>query len=315
MEIIVQNDQVPSKQDEQDHSSTHKAKSKLVLQLSSEKVKNSKSLDKSETKIGLSNIIDDEVSNFTDDFDNEANYDSVENDCASDDNDDSEGFSGDDGVSGNTNDDTHWRQKPVVCPICSKPFSKHSGVKLHLKVVHTALKLYPCFICAHVSLLSTGRIKHIAKKHPEEILKKKTCKICGIRVKTNSSYQRHLRKHETDRQCRLCNVELDSIEALDSHKKTVHQEEPPDGITPELLQKYSCHHCENVSFWKEADWKAHYIDVHNTQDVFPCNLCEKAFRNKSLLGVHKRVHTGEKPYMCEQCATRFSSKESLRNHM
>ncbi|XP_034249031.1 zinc finger protein 883-like isoform X2 [Thrips palmi] len=249
-----------------------------------------------------------EIGSASDDDD-----DNVDDDDVDDDDDDENDFSGDNGLSGETSDDTKWRLKPVSCPICSKSFSKHSGVKTHLRIVHTVLKLYPCLICAHVSCLSSGRIKHIAKRHPEEILKKNTCRICGIRVKTNSSFQRHLRKHASERVCKLCHLELDSIEALIKHKKTVHQhrEEPPDGID----HNFFCHHCENVSFWKESDWRAHYLDVHNTEDVFPCNMCDKAFRSKSFRADHMRYHTGEKPFMCEQCASRFSSKHALRNHM
>lgn len=78
---------------------------------------------------------------------------------------------------------------------------------------------------------------------------------------------------------------------------------------------YTCEQC-NKNYTSKLELVAHIRN--NCLDPVPierhCPFCGKQFRSMATLENHKRVHTREKPFLCDVCTKPFRTKGNLLEH-
>ena len=131
------------------------------------------------------------------------------------------------------------------------------------------------------------------------------CDLCEKSLTTRQALKRHLLVHLglTPHVCDECGKKFRTRSEL-NHHKAIHSG----------TSNYICQYCGDT-FLLKNNLRLHIIQCLDIRP-FKCSYenCEASFRIKSSLTLHERTHTGEKPYICDQCGDKFSRPEKLTNH-
>ena len=94
-------------------------------------------------------------------------------------------------------------------------------------------------------------------------------------------------------------------------------DEVPNQTDGNLLQSsaksYKCKHCDKT-FKARSLLEVHKKVLHSGGGRYTCAECGKAYAHEKNLERHMNVHTGKNLYSCEVCGKSFTRKNGLNRH-
>ncbi|XP_050427831.1 zinc finger protein OZF-like isoform X2 [Adelges cooleyi] len=184
------------------------------------------------------------------------------------------------------------------CTICGKQLLSAYTLVNHMRS-HTGERPYGCSVCEKFFKTKSNLNEHYRVHNPElRWMKTSSRDIPSITRVTVTS--------EDILTCGQCSKVFVNLDELAAHERT------------HVDEQFTCEKC-NKNFPTKSQLSAHisgncdsaHTDINADRR---CPYCGKQFRSAATLENHKRVHTREKPFVCELCAKPFRTKGNLLEH-
>lgn len=193
------------------------------------------------------------------------------------------------------------RSSSLLCDLCGKEFKCKSQLAVHFQS-HTGERPHLCDICGRkfarqYQLKRHKLLVHANRASGEENLPPDSpfaCDICGKRLKSEALLAAHARIHSGDKphRCSICLRSFQRATCLKQHHLRVHL-------------RVRVHDTPHAIARRRSSAAA---------KVFPCSICGKVFKFRSLLTSHSLIHSEVRPYDCDFCSRSFRRLSHLKRH-
>ncbi|XP_017288769.1 uncharacterized protein zgc:66448 [Kryptolebias marmoratus] len=257
----------------------------------------------------------------------------------------------------------HTGQKPFRCPECGKKFAFAQNMKAHCRQHRlrkaNALSEAPSEAPskqAPVPVQEASKGPGKENSHTSEEPKLTfNCPLCPQAFSLMANLRAHMLIHEAEYEklertpqtprdinkhwekghmCPNCPSVFRNESSLNGHLLSVHKStrqylermatQPKKQFTPsssdnvqgkwknESVKSYKCSEC-GKAFRHRSVLELH-MRIHSKDKPYVCKVCGKGFRFGSYLQQHVIIHTGTKPYKCPDCGKDFAFLQNMRTH-
>lgn len=214
---------------------------------------------------------------------------------------------------------THNEVKPYHCKACESCFSRYDHLKVHqTRCKGQRTRLEVCI--PKISLDDVG--KGWQNRFGTEPAKKEEtfeCEVCPRSFPTQSKLSRHVTMFHVTKlfKCTRCGSSFAHEKSLKKHRKTNRCRSVSNNTNASLPQETKPPAENNLAkpLHVVKSRILHRITpCFNKKYKYVCSYCPRAFGNSWQLGVHTRLHTGERPFACDYCGQRFIRKDYVQRH-
>ncbi|XP_028176722.1 zinc finger protein 492-like isoform X2 [Ostrinia furnacalis] len=223
-----------------------------------------------------------------------------------------------------------------ACNFCGEVVPK---VKLagHLSSEHGKC-VFSCGSCHQVFDDTQLLNAHLLNCHGDFKLQ---CKVCGVCFNSERALSAHAYSHSIFH-CSSCEKCYENRKCYIYHQKVCNARRTKANKAVNRFNRYECDHCGST-YTKKPSLRIHIIQKHLNVLPYVCETCGKrtstishlrshelvhklqrrlfvchcGAKMRTELGfhLHQRIHSGEKPYECEECGDRFLSASRRSDHI
>ena len=120
---------------------------------------------------------------------------------------------------------------------------------------------------------------------------------------------KYKKRKGTSTYCDICDKSYASYKSLEDHNIVHH----PERMAAEDLVLHPCELCDKT-FKVKTHLRIHKNKTHSIKES-ECSECDKVFKNRSAMLSHKQLVHGEKLICCDKCDRKFATNVMLRRHI